>query len=73
MRAVVQRVSEASVSVGDRLEFVLPDGHNREITLERMQTLQGDEVQVAPGSGHKVRIPLPEGVKSDMILISRFL
>lgn len=60
-------------SVGDRLEFVLPDGNNRELILGSMQNLQGDEIPVAPGSGHKVRIPLPPGVDSDMILISRFL
>jgi putative protease len=60
-------------SVGDRLEMVLPDGNNREFVLDSMQTLQGDPVEVAPGSGHKMRIPLPDGVDSDMILISRFL
>lgn len=60
-------------SVGDRLELVLPDGNNREIVLDSMQTLLGDPVSVAPGSGHKMRIPLPEGVDSDMILVSRFL
>ncbi len=59
--------------VGDRLEWVLPDGNNREIILERMENLQGESVDVAPGSGHKMRLPLPEGVESDMILISRFL
>ncbi|MEB4592489.1 tRNA 5-hydroxyuridine modification protein YegQ [Candidatus Thiothrix sp. Deng01] len=59
--------------VGDRLEFVLPGGNNRELVLDSMQTLQGDSIEVAPGSGHKVRIPLPQGVDADMILISRFL
>ncbi|MEZ5453841.1 MAG: tRNA 5-hydroxyuridine modification protein YegQ [Thiothrix sp.] len=60
-------------SIGDRLEFVLPDGNNRELVLDSMQTLQGEHIEVAPGSGHKVRIPLPQGVDSEMILISRFL
>ena len=60
-------------SVGDRLEWVLPNGQNRELVLEQMENLQGIPMQTAPGSGHKVRIPLPEGVDSDMILISRFL
>lgn len=60
-------------SVGDRLELVLPQGGNREIILDRMETLTGESVDVAPGSGHKMRIPLPEGVDSDLILISRFL
>ena len=60
-------------SVGDRLEWVLPNGQNRELVLEQMENLQGIPMQTAPGSGHKVRIPLPAGVDSDMILISRFL
>ena len=60
-------------SVGDRLEWVLPNGQNRELVLEQMENLQGIPMQTAPGSGHKVRVPLPEGVDSDMILISRFL
>lgn len=59
--------------VGDRLELILPDGNNRELVLDSLQSLQGEAIQVAPGSGHKVRIPLPQGVDSDMILISRFL
>lgn len=59
-------------SVGDRLEWVLPSG-NREIVLEHMENLNGETVSVAPGSGHKMRIPLPEGINDDMILISRFL
>ncbi len=60
-------------SVGDRLEWVLPDGNNRELVLEQMENLEGIPLQTAPGSGHKVRIPLPAGVDSDLILISRFL
>jgi putative protease len=59
-------------SVGDRLELVLPTG-NRELVLERMENLEGIPVTTAPGSGHKMRIPLPEGVDTDMILVSRFL
>ena len=60
-------------SIGDRLEWVLPNGQNRELVLEQMENLQGIPMQTAPGSGHKVRIPLPEGVDSEMILLSRFL
>lgn len=59
-------------SVGDRLEMVLPQG-NRELVLERMENMDGIPVTTAPGSGHKMRIPLPQGVDSDMILVSRFL
>ncbi|MFN3785494.1 MAG: U32 family peptidase C-terminal domain-containing protein [Thiothrix sp.] len=60
-------------AVGDRLELVLPGGANRVLVLDSMQNLQGEAISVAPGSGHKVRIPLPAGVDSDTILVSRFL
>jgi len=58
--------------VGDRLELIVPNGQNREITLESMQDLKGNTMEVAPGSGHKVRIPVPH-VEGDKVLISRFL
>jgi putative protease len=45
-------------AVGDKLVVLLPSG-NRDITLERMEDQQGNPVDVAPGSGHHVRIPLP--------------
>jgi putative protease len=59
--------------VGDKLEFILPSGQNVETVLEKMESLKGETMEVAPGSGHQVRIPLPEGVDSDMVLVSRFL
>jgi hypothetical protein len=34
--------------------------------------LLGEAVEVAPGSGHKMRIPLPPDVQGDLIMISRF-
>ena len=43
-------------SVGDRLEVVHPRG-NRIVRLEQMQDLNGKALAVAPGSGHRVRIP----------------
>ena len=58
--------------VGDRLEFILPDGKNREILLTRMKDMKGESIDTAPGNGHTVRIP-SEGIGSSMILISRFL
>ena len=56
--------------VGDRLEIIHPSG-NQVISLEQMQNLDGEAVSVAPGSGHKVRIPLSGRV--DSALIARFL
>jgi putative protease len=51
-------------AVGDRLEIIHPDG-NAIITVERMLKVGADgtalPVDCAPGSGHRVRIPLPEG------------
>lgn len=59
-------------AVGDRLEYITPNG-NAEGLLTAMYNQHGEAMSVAPGSGHKVRIPLPAGVDSDLILISRFL
>ena len=46
--------------VGDTLELIAPGG-NREMVLDRMVSREGEPVEVAPGSGHVVRIPVPEG------------
>ena len=43
-------------SVGDKLELVLPEG-NVEFTLETLINKTGEEITVAPGSGHHVKIP----------------
>jgi putative protease len=42
---------------GDRIEAVHPGG-NRDITVTRMLSDDGAEIDVAPGSGHVVRIEL---------------
>jgi len=44
-------------SVGNQLELILPSG-NRSFKLEDMVNELGDKVDVAPGSGHKVKIKL---------------
>ncbi len=56
--------------VGDRLQLVMPNGHNREIELTSMTNLKGEAMQVAPGSGHQMRLPIT-GVEDDKLLISR--
>ncbi len=59
--------------VGDRLEYMLPNGENKEITLDKMTNMNGEDIEVAPGSAHVVRIP-SYGVKdASMILICRFI
>lgn len=45
-------------SVGDSLELLTPDG-NASFTLNEMLDNDGNSLQVAPGGGWKVRIPLP--------------
>ncbi len=44
-------------AVGDRLEFILPEG-NRDLVLESMMDKQGIPLSEAPGGGWEVRIPL---------------
>lgn len=49
-------------AVGDTLELMTPEG-NIEYTLDSMvQDRSGEPIEVAPGSGYQVRIPLPENV-----------
>ena len=57
-------------SVGDRLEIIHPSG-NRIVELAEMHALDGAEMNVAPGSGHHVRIPLPGEFANGMV--ARFL
>ena len=60
-------------SVGDKLELVMPDGENHEIILESMGNLKGEAMDVAPGSGHQVRIPTKGlDIKGDRVIVSRF-
>ncbi|MCC6917124.1 MAG: tRNA 5-hydroxyuridine modification protein YegQ [Nitrosomonas sp.] len=56
--------------IGDRLEIVHPSG-NRVIQLEQMQDLEGNAVSIAPGSGHRVRIPLNGNIEK--AFVARFL
>jgi len=46
-------------AVGDELELITPAG-NRVFRLEDMRDMQGNAAAVAPGSGHRVRIPLAD-------------
>jgi len=45
-------------AVGDRIEIVRPGG-NLELVVGIMQNREGEAVDVAPGSGHLVRVALP--------------
>ena len=46
-------------AVGDRLETVHPAG-NSEWVLTRLENAAGEAIEVAPGSGHRVWVALPE-------------
>jgi len=46
--------------VGDELELILPEG-NRTFRLTEMHNSDGQAVGVAPGSGHRMRIPMEPG------------
>ncbi|HZX28935.1 MAG TPA: tRNA 5-hydroxyuridine modification protein YegQ [Telluria sp.] len=57
-------------AVGDRIEVVHPSG-NRDITLTRMLADDGGPLDVAPGSGHVVRIELDAALSG--ALLARYL
>lgn len=56
--------------IGDKLEIIHPSG-NRTIQLEHMQDLEGNTVNIAPGSGYRVKIPLEGNVEK--AFVARFL
>ena len=57
-------------SVGDKLEIIHPSG-NSIIDLAAMRGIKGEAITVAPGSGHKVQIPLQGDMSKGMV--ARFL
>jgi U32 family peptidase len=56
--------------VGDRLEIIHPSG-NRIVELNEMRNLEGETLSVAPGSGHRVQIPLQGELAKGMV--ARFI
>ncbi|HUX89081.1 MAG TPA: tRNA 5-hydroxyuridine modification protein YegQ [Gallionellaceae bacterium] len=57
-------------SVGDKLEVIHPAG-NQIVDVTAMLSLDGAALSVAPGSGHRVQIPLAGNVAKGMI--ARFI
>ena len=47
-------------AVGDRLEFVQPHG-NHDLQLTRIEAADGSALDLVPGSGRRVWLPLPPG------------
>lgn len=58
--------------VGDTLELMTPKG-NLMFELTKMFNKHGEQVTVAPGSGHVVSIPLSAELDLDFALIMRYL
>lgn len=57
-------------AVGDQLEVIHPSG-NQLVKVEQMRALDGSAIEVAPGSGHRVRIALDQ--RYDKALLARML
>lgn len=58
--------------VGDKIELMLPSG-NQIFNLTHMENTSGYKIDVAPGSGHIVRIPIESTADLKMGLLIRFL
>ena len=58
-------------SVGDKVELILPEG-NKDIIIERMQNMYGQDMLEASGGGYEVKIPLPEINSAELGLLSRY-
>ena len=66
-------ISSHGFGVGDRLEFVQPEA-NHELQLDRLLTVDGDEIGRIPGSGRRVWLPLPaQADPAQPCFIARFL
>lgn len=59
-------------AVGNQIELMTPSG-NYSFTLKEMHNREGEVMDVAPGSGHIVRIPVPENIEADFGLLMKSL
>src|SRR5690554_5346839 len=59
-------------AVGDKLELMTPQG-NLNLRLESLQNKRGEAIEVAPGDGHTVYLPVPEDVDLRYALLMREL
>jgi putative protease len=58
VRGLAQVTVKNRFAVGDWLELIQP-GANADVHLARMEDAEGAAIEVAPGSGHVVWLPLP--------------
>ncbi|MDF3936131.1 tRNA 5-hydroxyuridine modification protein YegQ [Pseudomonas citronellolis] len=59
-------------ALGDSLELMTPAG-NHALRLERLENARGEAIDVAPGDGHVVYLPLPAGLDLGHALLMRDL
>jgi len=59
-------------AVGDKLELMTPQG-NLNLRLEQLENKRGEAIEVAPGDGHTVYLPVPEDVDLRYALLMREL
>ena len=59
-------------AVGNQIELMTPSG-NYSFTLAEMHNREGEVMDVAPGSGHIVRIPAPENIDAEFGLLMKSL
>lgn len=59
-KGVAQVLAKNKFSVGDELHVFCPGG-NLQVTLDHVQSLDGEAMQEVPGGGYQVFIPLPPG------------
>ena len=51
-------------ALGDVLQLMTPQG-NHTFSLTHLENRYGESINVAPGSGHQVKIPRPEGIAAN--------
>lgn len=72
-RGMVEVEVKNRFAVGDRLEFVQPEG-NFTVELSHIVDGAGDRIDLVPGSGRRVWLPLPEGVDpAQACFVARFV
>lgn len=57
--------------IGDKLELMSPEG-NQTFTLGHIESKNGEKRDVAPGSGHQVKIPMT-GYSSEFGLLTKYM
>ncbi|MBS9781837.1 MAG: tRNA 5-hydroxyuridine modification protein YegQ [Gammaproteobacteria bacterium] len=59
------------LSVGDRVELIKPSG-SIDMEITHIENQKGEKMDVAPGSGHIVNIPLGE-INEDLVLLAKYV